>query len=74
MFEEIIVGIICAIIGIIIGYFIRKNISESKIGSAELEAKRIIEEAKQKAETRKKEILWKNIKKIGSDMIIIEND
>lgn len=57
MFEEIIVGIICAIIGIIIGYFIRKNISESKIGSAELEAKRIIEEAKQKAETRKKEIL-----------------
>lgn len=58
MFEEIIVGIICAIIGIIIGYFIRKNISESKIGSAELEAKRIIEEAKQKAETRKKEILF----------------
>jgi ribonuclease Y len=57
LFEEIIVGIICAIIGIIIGYFIRKNISESKIGSAELEAKRIIEEAKQKAETRKKEIL-----------------
>ena len=57
MFEEIIVGIICAIIGIIIGYFIRKNISESKIGSAELEAKRIIEDANQKAETRKKEIL-----------------
>jgi ribonuclease Y len=57
LFEEIIVGIICAIIGIIIGYFIRRNISESKIGSAELEAKRIIEEAKQKAETRKKEIL-----------------
>ncbi len=57
MFEEIIVGIICAIIGIIIGFFIRKNISESKIGSAELEAKRIIEDANQKAETRKKEIL-----------------
>ncbi|HPY57042.1 MAG TPA: ribonuclease Y [Sedimentibacter sp.] len=44
-------------IGIIIGFFIRKNISESKIGSAELEAKRIIEDANQKAETRKKEIL-----------------
>ena len=57
MFEEILVGIICAIIGIIIGFFIRKNISESKIGSAELEAKRIIEDANQKAETRKKEIL-----------------
>ena len=57
MFEEIFVGIICAIIGIIIGFLIRKNISESKIGSAEAEAKRIIEEAKQKAETKKREIL-----------------
>ena len=54
---EAIVGIICAIIGIIIGFFIRKNISESKIGSAEIEAKRIVEEANQKAETRKKELL-----------------
>ena len=25
-------------------------------------------------EQKKKEIMWKNIKKIGSDMIIIEND
>lgn len=25
-------------------------------------------------EPKKKEVLWKNIKKIGSDMIIIEND
>jgi len=57
LFEEIFVGIICAIIGIIIGFLIRKNISESKIGSAEAEAKRIIEEAKQKAETKKREIL-----------------
>jgi len=57
LFEEILVGIICAIIGIIIGFFIRKNISEGKIGSAEIEAKRIIEDANQKAETRKKEIL-----------------
>ncbi len=54
---EAIVGIICAIIGIIIGFFIRKSISESKIGSAEIEAKRIIEESTKMAETRKKEIL-----------------
>ena len=54
---ETIVGIICAIIGIIIGFFIRKNISESKIGSAEIEAKRIVEEASKVAETRKKEVL-----------------
>lgn len=54
---EVIVGIIAAIIGIVIGFFIRKNISESKIGSAEIEAKRIVEDATQRAETRKKEIL-----------------
>lgn len=57
MFNEIIVGIICAVIGIILGIIIRKNISESKIGSAEEEAKRIVDEATKDAETRKKEIL-----------------
>ncbi|MGD9567925.1 MAG: ribonuclease Y [Sedimentibacter sp.] len=57
MTNEIIVGIICAIIGIIVGFIIRKNISESKIGSAEAEAKRLIDEATKDAETKKKEIL-----------------
>ncbi len=57
MFNEIIVGIICALIGIIVGIIIRKNISESKIGSAEEEAKRIIGDAVKEAETSKKEIL-----------------
>ena len=57
LFDVIVVGIICAIIGIIIGFFIRKSISERKIGSAEIEAKRIVEDATKKAETRKKEIL-----------------
>lgn len=57
LFNEIIVGIICAVIGIILGIIIRKNISESKIGSAEEEAKRIVDEATKDAETRKKEIL-----------------
>ncbi len=54
---EVIVGIICALIGIVIGIIIRKNISESKIGSAEEEAKRIIDDAVKDAETKKKEIL-----------------
>ncbi|WP_374049915.1 MULTISPECIES: ribonuclease Y [unclassified Sedimentibacter] len=57
LFNEIIVGIICALIGIIVGIIIRKNISESKIGSAEEEAKRIIGDAVKEAETSKKEIL-----------------
>lgn len=54
---DVLVGIICAIIGIIIGFFIRKSISESKIGSAEAEAIRLVEDAIKEAETRKKEIL-----------------
>lgn len=57
MFVEIIVGVICIIIGIVLGFFMRKSISESKIGSAETEAKRIIDEAKKEAETKKKEYL-----------------
>nr|WP_313343421.1 ribonuclease Y [Sedimentibacter sp.] len=54
---EVTVGIICAIIGIVVGFIIRKNISESKIGSAEEEAKRIVDDATKDAETKKKEIL-----------------
>jgi ribonuclease Y len=57
LFNEVIVGIICAIIGIIVGFIVRKNISESKIGSAEEEAKRIVDDATKEAETKKKEIL-----------------
>ena len=57
LIEKVIVGIICALIGIAIGIIIRKNISESKIGSAEEEAKRIIDEAVKESETKKKEIL-----------------
>jgi ribonuclease Y len=57
LYYEVIVSIICAIIGIIIGIIIRKNISESKIGSAEEEAKRIIDNATKEAETKKKEVL-----------------
>ena len=40
-----------------IGFAIRKNIGEKKIGSAEQEAKRIVEEGKKNAEAKKKELL-----------------
>ena len=42
---EVVVGLISAAIGIMVGYFIRKNISESKIGQAENLAKEIIDKA-----------------------------
>ena len=42
-------------VGIVGGYFIRKKFGEKEIGSAELEAKRIVEEAQRTAESTKKE-------------------
>lgn len=45
------------LLGIVVGYFIRKNSAESKIGSAEKEAKRIIDDAEKNSEAKKKEIL-----------------
>ena len=57
----ILISIACAVVGIglgiLIGFFIRKKIGEAKIGSAEAEAKKIVEEAKKNAESAKKESL-----------------
>ena len=53
--------VICAIggvaIGILLGILIRKKVAESKIGSATLQANRILEEAIRAADARKKESL-----------------
>lgn len=46
-----------AVIGIGLGILLRKGIGERKIGSAEAEAKRIMDESSKNAEARKKEIL-----------------
>ena len=47
--------LVSAIIFTFVGITIRKRIAESKVGSAEDEAKRIIELAQKEAENRKKE-------------------
>lgn len=61
MNTEMLFGIIGIVLGILlgigIGILIRKNISEKKIGNAEMESKRIVEESVKEAETKKKEIL-----------------
>ncbi len=51
--------LISAVIFIPIGVFLRKKIAESKIESAENEAKRLIELAKKDAENKKKEEIFK---------------
>ncbi|MBR7150870.1 MAG: ribonuclease Y [Clostridia bacterium] len=53
----IVIGVAALAVGGVVGFLIRKSIGESKIGSAEQEAKRILEEGSKAAEARKKELL-----------------
>ena len=51
----IIAGIVCLVVGIVIGFLYRKSVAEKEIGSAETEATRIINEAIKAGETKKRE-------------------
>ncbi len=53
----ILTAVLAIVIGLLIGYVIRKNISEAKIGQAEILAKEIVEKANRDSETVKKEKL-----------------
>ena len=61
MIGLIIVGSVALVVGIIIGFFMgvwhRKRIAESALGAAEVQAEKIITEAKKTAEARAKEML-----------------
>ena len=54
---EIVAVIVAAIIGAGFGYAARKRTAEAQIGSAEEEARRIVADAEEKGETKKKEAL-----------------
>ncbi|QHS22318.1 ribonuclease Y [Virgibacillus sp. MSP4-1] len=53
----IISALLALIVGIVVGYLIRKSISEAKISSAEDLAKQIVEEGRRNAESAKREAL-----------------
>ena len=53
----IIIGVCSLMVGALIGFLVRRMISEAKIGSAEKEAKRLLEESRKEAETKKKDLL-----------------
>ena len=59
MFEAVITGLIAIIVGlalgVLVGWLIRKNTAEKSMGSAEEEAKRIVENALSAAEAKKRE-------------------
>jgi len=48
--------VICILLGVLVGYIVRKTVGEKAIGSAEQTAKNLILDAEKKAETIKKEI------------------
>ncbi|HZK10229.1 MAG TPA: ribonuclease Y, partial [Clostridia bacterium] len=56
--ETFLIYIVLAILGIVLGYLLRKSIGERKIRSAENKANDIVLEAKKTAETIKKESLF----------------
>ncbi|MBQ1384563.1 MAG: ribonuclease Y [Firmicutes bacterium] len=51
------VGIVCLLVGILVGYIIRKNNAEKTIGSAEIQAKNLILDAENRSEAIRKETL-----------------
>ena len=53
----IVVGVVALALGVLVGFMIRKKIGEAKIGSAEAEAKRILEEGVKNADAKKKEAI-----------------
>ena len=57
LWVAIVIGVAALAVGGFGGFLARKKIGESKIGSAEAEAKRIMDECSKNAEARKKEIL-----------------
>lgn len=52
----VIVGIIALVVGVLVGYILRKGVGEKAIGSAEQKARNLILDAENKSETIKKEI------------------
>lgn len=61
-------------IGIAIGFFIRKMISEAKIGSAKKEAESIIEEARKTVENEKREMLLQAKEEIHKNRVELERE
>ena len=63
-----------ALIGALVGYFVRRNISEGKLGLAEDMARKIVENAENSAEARKKEILLEAKEEIHRLRADVEKD
>lgn len=67
MLEYIVGGIIGIVVGTLVGYIIRKKSAEKRIGSAEAQARRLLEDAMRNAEAKRKEMILEAKEKILAD-------
>ena len=63
-----------AIVGIVLGYIIRKSSAEKRIGSAEAQAKKLLEDAMRNAESKRKEMILEAKEKILADKNDFDNE
>lgn len=54
--DQLVIALIVAVVGVVVGYLLRKQVVESKVAEAETLAARILQEAKKEAETKHREI------------------
>lgn len=55
MINQFLIGLLGLLVGLVVGYIVRKTMSEAKMGSAETAAQKILDEAQKAGEARKKE-------------------
>ena len=51
------IAAVCAVVGVVLGIIIRRSIAEKQIGSAEAQARQLLEDAIKAAETKRKEYM-----------------
>ena len=53
--DQLVIALIVAVVGVVVGYLLRKQVVESKVAEAETLAGRILHEAEKGAETKRRE-------------------
>ncbi len=70
----VVIGVCTAAIGIVVGIILRKNIAEKQIGSAEAQAKKLLEDAIKAAETKRKEYMLEAREQIQAERNELERE
>ncbi|GGE45986.1 ribonuclease Y [Pullulanibacillus camelliae] len=68
------IALISVVVGILIGYLVRKSIAEARIATAENQARQIVEDARREAEASKKEALLEAKDEIHSMRTEVDNE